>query len=159
MSSPDSSRANHPLPALKPVPVDPSVVLDRVAAQPHTVNIAGTFPSPATSSGSPSPADPSASNIQQWDPAEPGYLMAYHPTDGYWWLTVDLPAGQYDYKVTIDESWEENYGVRGMRNGPNLSLELRIAQKVTFCFDYDTKIIETTELDNPTTPPLAPIDQ
>lgn len=157
MTTPNTPRTNH-LPASQPSPVDPSVILDRAAAQPQTVNIAGTFPPHRTSSASPPANAPDADN-QQWNPTEPGYLMAYHPADGYWWLTVDLPAGQYDYKVTIDGSWEENYGVRGMRSGPNLSLELPIAQKVTFCFDYDTKIIETTELDNPTTPRLAPLDR
>ena len=38
----------------------------------------------------------------------------------YTFRTSALPAGDYEVKVAIDESWDENYGAGGVPNGPNI---------------------------------------
>ena len=34
--------------------------------------------------------------------------------------TTALPAGNYEGKVAINESWDENYGQGGVQNGANI---------------------------------------
>src|SRR3970282_386226 len=44
-------------------------------------------------------------------------------TDGdgiYTLRTSALPAGSYEVKVALGESWDENYGQGGVRNGANI---------------------------------------
>ena len=36
----------------------------------------------------------------------------------------DVPAGSYEYKVTVNRSWDENYGAGGVLNGPNIPLRI-----------------------------------
>jgi hypothetical protein len=38
----------------------------------------------------------------------------------YSFTTSGIPAGSYEVKVAIDESWSENYGAGGVANGPNI---------------------------------------
>jgi glycosidase len=35
-------------------------------------------------------------------------------------MTRDLPPADYEFKITIDESWDENYGLDGIRGGENI---------------------------------------
>lgn len=63
--------------------------------------------------------------------------------DGIWRLTVDLPAGDYEYKVATEKSWDENYGANGVAGGPNLPLSLPAATTVTFYFDPVTKVVQS----------------
>ena len=60
--------------------------------------------------------------------------------DGTYSRTFDLPAGAFQFKVTINGSWDENYGAGGVANGPNIPLA--IAGPATLLFEYD----DTTHL-------------
>jgi glycosidase len=51
-----------------------------------------------------------------------------------------VPAGSYEYKVTIDHSWDENYGAGGVANGPNVALAAP-GGAVWFAFDTATHVI------------------
>jgi pullulanase len=42
----------------------------------------------------------------------------------FWAATFLVPAGSWEYKVALNDSWDENYGLNGERNGPNLPLVL-----------------------------------
>lgn len=63
--------------------------------------------------------------------------------DGIWRLTVDLPAGSYEYKVATEKSWDENYGANGALNGPNIAFT-HPGGPVTFYFDPRTKIVQSS---------------
>lgn len=56
-----------------------------------------------------------------WDP---GCLRSWLQDPGgdgtYRFETTALPAGAYEAKVAINESWSENYGQGGVQNGPNI---------------------------------------
>jgi hypothetical protein len=39
----------------------------------------------------------------------------------YSFSTRSLPAGNYETKVALNESWDENYGQDGARNGANIA--------------------------------------
>ncbi|HXH76946.1 pullulanase-type alpha-1,6-glucosidase [Nocardioides sp.] len=55
--------------------------------------------------------------------------------DGSWALTADVPAGTYEFKVTINGSWAENYGANGAAGGANLPLVLSHPAKLRFTYD------------------------
>lgn len=69
-----------------------------------------------------------------WDPACELTLMEAQG-DGIFTLTVTIPAGDYEYKVAMNGAWDENYGVDGEANGPNLTLSLSDETEVTFTYD------------------------
>jgi glycosidase len=52
--------------------------------------------------------------------------------------TVTLPAGSYEFKVALNDSWTENYGAHGAKDGKNLALVLSQAQQLVFSYDDAT---------------------
>lgn len=63
--------------------------------------------------------------------------------DGIWRLTVDLPAGDYEYKVATEKSWDENYGADGVAGGANIAIS-HDGGSITFYFDPLTKRAQST---------------
>ena len=58
-----------------------------------------------------------------WDPAAPAILAQDANGDGVWKLeTASLPAGSYTFKAALNGSWQENYGLDGLRDGPDIPL-------------------------------------
>jgi glycosidase len=55
-----------------------------------------------------------------WEPADPTVQGSDPDGDGVWTLTVTLPGGDYEFKVAIDGTWEENYGAGGQLDGANI---------------------------------------
>ncbi|GAA1552074.1 hypothetical protein GCM10009789_02200 [Kribbella sancticallisti] len=53
----------------------------------------------------------------------------------------DVPAGAYEYKVTVNGSWDENYGAGGVLNGANIPLRLEGPAKVQFSYDDTTHVV------------------
>lgn len=64
------------------------------------------------------------------------------PNDGVWRGTFTIPAGSWQYKVAIDDSWTENYGRYGYRDGPNIPLNLAAETAVTFYYDPVQHVVE-----------------
>lgn len=79
----------------------------------------------------------------QWDPACEATAMK-KGDDGLYTLTVQLPAGSYEYKVALDGAWTVNYGSDGAQDGPNYTLELAADGKVTFVYNPETHLVEVT---------------
>ena len=50
------------------------------------------------------------------------------PTDGVWQGTFNVPAGSYEYKAALNDSWDVNYGANAQLNGANLGLIARRAR-------------------------------
>ena len=55
-----------------------------------------------------------------WEPADPTVQGADAEGDGIWTLTVTLPGGEYEYKVALNGTWDENYGRDGVQGGENI---------------------------------------
>ena len=100
------------------------LVLAQDAGQPDTVVVPGTIQT--------------ALGCGEWDPAGECTALTYSPDDGLWIGTFDLPAGEYEYKVAINGSWDENYGGMADAGGPNVSLVLAEDTAVTFIYDHMT---------------------
>lgn len=47
-------------------------------------------------------------------------LYDYGNSGVYRWSTNDIPAGDYEVKVAINGTWDENYGEDGIRDGANI---------------------------------------
>lgn len=78
-----------------------------------------------------------------WDPACRNTELTLQD-DGTYVGTFEIPAGTYEYKVAINLSWAENYGADGVKDGPNLVLELTDDSTVTFVYDDTTHVVTAT---------------
>lgn len=77
-----------------------------------------------------------------WQPGCDAVQMTQ--VDGIWTLRLDdLPAGDYEYKIATEKSWDENYGAGGALNGPNITLA-HAGGPIEFFFDPRTKNIAST---------------
>jgi hypothetical protein len=65
--------------------------------------------------------------------------MEYSKEDTSWKITLLLPAGNWEYKFAINNSWDENYGMGGDFDGANYQLELCYPAEVTFWYGHSTR--------------------
>src|SRR4029453_5757486 len=60
----------------------------------------------------------------------------------YSFTTSSIPAGSYESKVALNESWDVNYGQGGVQNGPNIAFTVPFDHaKVTFIYDSATHVL------------------
>ena len=90
---------------------------------PTSVTVAGSLQSAAGCAG-------------DWDPACAATHLAYDANDDVWQGTFALPAGSYEYKAALNNSWDENYGLHAQENGANIPLNLPAAGNVKFYYDH-----------------------
>ena len=77
----------------------------------------------------------------EWDPACQATAME-KGDGGLYTLTVDIPKGDYEYKVALDGAWTVNYGSDGAQDGPNYTLSLPADSTVTFTYNSETHMVE-----------------
>ncbi len=65
----------------------------------------------------------------------------------YTFSTINIPAGEYEAKVALNQSWDVNYGADGELNGANIPFTVGEGQAVLFGFDPSTNLltIETSD--------------
>lgn len=73
-----------------------------------------------------------------WDPACEQAQLAYVANSDVWMGTFDVPAGDYEYKVALNGTWDENYGGMADRDGANVALSLAEDTLVQFVYDNKT---------------------
>jgi len=101
---------------------------------------------PAFSAHTPDPASVTiAGSLQSelgcpddWQPACAATHLAFDADDGIWQGTFDVPAGAWEYKAPLNDSWDENYGANAGPNGANIPLNLAAASAVKFYYDHGT---------------------
>src|SRR5438093_8751776 len=98
------------------VPIVAGLVLLPAATASHTpppssVTIAGSLQSELGCPG-------------DWQPDCASTHLAYDAGDDVWQRTFSLPAGNYEYKAALNNSWDENYGLHAQPNGSNVPLDL-----------------------------------
>jgi alpha-amylase len=81
-----------------------------------------------------------------WQPNCAASHLTFTPVEptGQWQATFTLPAGTYEWKVAINDSWDVNYGAGGAAGGSNLTLSLSTESSVTFSWDQITKVPSAT---------------
>jgi glycosidase/fibronectin type 3 domain-containing protein len=92
---------------------------------PASVTIAGDLDSELGCSG-------------DWQADCPAAHLSYDPADDVWQAAWALPAGSYQYKATLNDSWAENYGRGAQPNGANIALSLAAPATVQFYYDRKT---------------------
>ena len=63
--------------------------------------------------------------------------LTYDSSDDVWQGVFTLPAGSYQYKAALNNSWDENYGLHAAFNGSNIPLAAP-GGPVNFYYDHKT---------------------
>jgi glycosidase len=92
------------------------------AANPTSVTIAGSLQSEVGCPG-------------DWDPTCATTHLTYDATDDVWQGTWAVPAGSYEYKAALNDSWDVNYGKNAALNGENIPVSLGAPTSVKFFYD------------------------
>jgi glycosidase len=71
-----------------------------------------------------------------WQPDCASTYLGYDVEDDVWQGVISVPAGSWEYKATLNNSWTENYGANAIQDGPNISLSLGAATDVKFYYDH-----------------------
>jgi glycosidase len=71
-----------------------------------------------------------------WDPACAATHLFYDAGDDVWQRAFTVPGGDYEYKAPLNDSWDENYGRGGVRDGANIALHLAASRAVKFYYDH-----------------------
>ena len=78
-----------------------------------------------------------------WEPSCLATLMADANSDGtYEFSTDQIPAGTYEFKVSHNFGWNENYGVDGAAGGANYSLSVDEGELVKFSYDSKSHVLQ-----------------
>lgn len=115
---------------------DPVTHITTYSIAQTTVVIPGSFQSELGCTESPS------NYFGDWDPTCDKTILTYDETQRLWVGTFDIPAGYWEYKVALDHSWNENYGLYGIRDGANIPLDLPVASNITFQYDPATHFVK-----------------
>ncbi|MFN2197612.1 MAG: alpha-amylase family glycosyl hydrolase [Anaerolineales bacterium] len=62
--------------------------------------------------------------------------LAYDASDDVWQNSFSVPAGSWEYKAALNDSWDENYGLNAQPGGANIPLNLDADQSVKFYYDH-----------------------
>jgi hypothetical protein len=107
----------------------------------RTVTVAGSLQSELGCSG-------------DWQPDCAATHLDLQP-NGTYLKTFTLPAGSYEFKAAINDSWTENYGLGGVADGPNYPLVLRHEVALVFSYDDATHRITVVPAASPPPGPVA----
>jgi pullulanase-type alpha-1,6-glucosidase len=75
-----------------------------------------------------------------WQPACPATVLPWDPATQTYRAAFDVPAGSYQYKITIGGGWAENYGANGVKDGPEIPLVLQGGARITFSYDSESHV-------------------
>ncbi|MCP4420231.1 MAG: pullulanase-type alpha-1,6-glucosidase [Chloroflexi bacterium] len=73
-----------------------------------------------------------------WEPGCANSGLIFSEEDQLWLGSFDIPAGEYEYKVALNETWDVNFGQDATPGGANISLMLDQDSSVDFFFDNKT---------------------
>jgi hypothetical protein len=82
-----------------------------------------------------------------WDPACAASHLTFDTSDGLWKATFPFngPAGTYEWKVAIDDSWDVNYGAGGAAGGSNIVVDIPAGTtSITFVWDQVSHVPTAT---------------
>ena len=73
-----------------------------------------------------------------WDTGCENTALTFSEEDQLWIGNFDIPAGEYEYKVALNNSWDINFGQDAGQGGANIPLNLTEDSNVSFYFDNQT---------------------
>lgn len=99
--------------------------------EPTAVNIPGSLQSQLGCGG-------------DWQPDCVATMLRYDSEDDKWQGSFLVPSGNWEYKATLNNNWDENYGQGAQPNGANISLNLDEGREVKFIYDHQSHWISDT---------------
>lgn len=85
---------------------------------------------------------PTVGCSSEWQPDCLRSLLQDPDGDGiYTFVTALIPAGDYEAKVAINQSWDENYGADGVPDGSNIPFTVPESAQTTFTYDPASHIM------------------
>ncbi|MGZ5287359.1 MAG: pullulanase X25 domain-containing protein, partial [Flavisolibacter sp.] len=82
-----------------------------------------------------------------WDPNCWASSLVLDGASNTWYGIFNIPPGNWEYKITINNSWAENYGAGGVPGGPNIPLTVSGDRKILFRYNPVTHIVMTNPID------------
>jgi pullulanase-type alpha-1,6-glucosidase len=71
-----------------------------------------------------------------WQPECSNSYLTYDADDELWQEVFTIPAGNWEYKAALNNTWDENYGAGAVQDGPNIALNLSAETAVKFFYDH-----------------------
>lgn len=71
--------------------------------------------------------------------------LQFNEAHQHWHNTWTLPAGDWQFKVALNGSWEESYGRFAASGGENIQLSLDEATEVTFIYEHGSHWITSSK--------------
>ncbi|HEX9990845.1 MAG TPA: alpha-amylase family glycosyl hydrolase [Chloroflexia bacterium] len=105
------------------LPAQPYAVFAHHTPAPTSVTIVGSLQSELGCSG-------------DWQADCAATHITYDSTDDAWQGAFSVPAGSWEYKGTLNDNWNENYGLHAAPGGANIPLNLAGASTVKFYYDH-----------------------
>jgi len=105
--------------------VAPAAAVADHTPDPSSVTIAGSLQSELGCPG-------------DWQPECATTHLGYDAEDDVWQGTFSVPAGSWEYKAPLNDTWDENYGAGAVADGLNIPLVLGAATDVKFYYDHKT---------------------
>jgi glycosidase len=115
-----------------PAALTPDTALADHTPNPSSVTVAGSLQSELGCPG-------------DWQPECAATHLSYDANDDVWQGTFDVPAGSYEYKAPLNDSWDENYGRYATQNGDNIPLSLGSNSPVKFYYDHKSHWITSNK--------------
>ena len=108
--------------------------------------LAALFVFPGVAAASPDPTSVTVVGSLQgelgcpgdWQPDCAATHLTYDGTDDVWQGVFAVPAGNWEYKAALNDSWDEHYGANATQNGANIPLNLGAPTDVKFYYDHRT---------------------
>ena len=102
--------------------------------------------SPAAANHTPTPTSVAVAGSLQselgcpgdWQPECADTELAYEADSDVWSAAFTVPAGAWEYKAPLNDSWDENYGAGAQRDGANIALDLAADTDVTFYYSHNS---------------------
>jgi len=116
------------LAALFPAASGPAPVLASHTSNPTTVGIPGSYQEEVGCPG-------------DWQPECAITKLGHDAADDVWQGSWTIPAGGWEYKAALNNTWDENYGL----NGNNVPLNLAGSTGVKFYYDHKTHWITSNQ--------------
>ena len=107
------------------VPIASLSMIRAADAGPTSVTIAGSLQSEVGCAG-------------DWDPGCAITHLAYDFSDDVWQGTWTIPAGSFEYKAALNDSFTVNYGLHAQQDGLDIPLSLPAMASVKFYYDDKT---------------------
>jgi pullulanase-type alpha-1,6-glucosidase len=73
-----------------------------------------------------------------WQPDCAATYLGFDADDDVWQQVFNVPAGSWEYKAALNDSWDENYGEGGVPGGANIPLNLVADTDVKFYYSHQT---------------------